>query len=89
VPKPVLIVHLSGIFEFALAAGFLIHRTRRITGWIAMTALVLFFPMNIYGALNHIPHGGHTWGPLYLLVQGPLQLIIITWIYWFAIRKQK
>jgi len=87
-PKPVLIVHLSGIFEFALAAGFLIHQTRRITGWIAIFALILFFPLNVYAAVNHIPHGGHAWGPVYLLIRGPLQLIIISWIYWFAVRKR-
>lgn len=88
VSERVLIVHLSGIFEFALAAGFLIHQTRRITGWIAIIALILFFPLNVYAAVNHIPHGGHAWGPVYLLIRGPLQLIIISWIYWFAVRKR-
>ena len=87
VPKPVLIVHLSGIFEFALAAGFLIHQTRRTAGWIAIIALILFFPLNVYAAINHVPHGGHAWGPVYLLIRGPLQLIIISWIYWFAVKK--
>jgi len=89
VPKPLEIVHLSGIFEFALAAGFLIHQTRRITGWIAIIALILFFPLNIYAVVNHIPHGGHAWGPVYLLIRGPLQLIIISWIYWFAVKKSR
>ena len=89
VPEKVLIVHLSGIFEFALAAGFLIHQTRRITAWIAIIALILFFPLNIYAVVNYIPHGGHAWGPVYLLIRGPLQLIIIAWIYWFAIKRSK
>jgi len=89
VPERVLIVYLSGLFEFALAAGFLIHQTRRITGWIAIIALIFFFPLNIYAAVNHIPHGGHAWGPVYLLIRGPLQIIIISWIYWFAIRTSK
>jgi len=89
VPDRVLIVHLSGILEFALAVGFLIHQTRRITGWIAIIALILFFPLNIYAAVNYIPHGGHAWGPVYLLIRGPLQLIIISWIYWFAVKKKK
>lgn len=87
VPERILIVHLSGIFEFALAAGFLIHQTRRITGWIAIIALILFFPLNIYAAINHISLGGHAWSPMYLLIRGPLQLIIISWIYWFAVKS--
>ena len=87
VPEKFLIVHVSGIFEFALAAGFPIHKTRRFAGWIAFIALILFFPLNIYAALNHILHGGHAWGPVYLLIRGPLQLIIIYWIYWFAVKK--
>jgi uncharacterized membrane protein len=89
VPERVLIVHLSGLFEFALAAGFLIHQTRKITGWIAIIALILFFPLNIYASANYIPHGGHAWGPVYLLIRGPLQLFIIAWIYWFAIRRSQ
>jgi uncharacterized membrane protein len=89
VPERVLIVHLSGLFEFALATGFLIHQTRRIAGWIAIVALILFSPLNIYAAVNHIPHSGNAWGPLYLLIRGPLPLIIIFWIYWFAIKRSK
>ena len=52
-----------GFLEFAIAAGFLIRKFRRFTGWVAALTLLLFFPANIYAALNHIPMGGHEWGP--------------------------
>lgn len=86
VPERLLLIHLTGIFEFALAAGFLIHRTIRISGWLAILALILFFPANIYAAINHLPMGGHELGPIYLLIRAPIQLFIIVWIYWFTIK---
>ena len=49
--------------------------------------LVAFFPANIYAALNHVPMGGHAWGPVYLLVRAPVQLIILAWTYVFVIRQ--
>jgi uncharacterized membrane protein len=86
IPERVLFIYLTGVLEFAVAAGFLIERSRRFTGWVAAVMLVLFFPVNVYAALNHISMGGHAWGPVYLFIRAPLQAIILLWIYWFAIR---
>jgi uncharacterized membrane protein len=87
VPERVLLVYLTGALEFAIAAGFMIRRSRQLTGWVAATILVLFFPANIYSALNQIPMGGHEWGPVYLLIRVPLQLAILLWVYWFTIKQ--
>jgi len=54
---------------------------------VAVSVLVLFFPANIYAAINHIPMGGHARGPVYLLIRAPLQVIILSWVYWFTIRQ--
>jgi uncharacterized membrane protein len=86
VPERTLLVYLTGVLELAIAVGFLIPSTRRFTGWVAAGVLVLFFPANIYAAVNHVPMGGHEWGPVYLLIRGPLQAIILFWVYWFTIR---
>ncbi|MGH7796693.1 MAG: DoxX family protein [Candidatus Binatia bacterium] len=86
VPGRVAIVYVTGVLEFAIAAGFFFRKTRWMTGWIAATILVLFFPANIYAAIHQVPMGGHAWGPVYLLIRGPLQLIILAWVYWFTIR---
>ncbi len=83
------IIYLTGVLELVIAAGFLFRRFRRLTGWIAATMLVLFFPANIYAAIHHVPQGGHAWGPVYLLIRAPLQLIIVLWVYWFTIRAPK
>jgi uncharacterized membrane protein len=87
VPERTLLVYLTGGLEFAIAVGFLAPKSRRFTGWVAAIVLVLFFPANIYAAINHIPMGGHAWGPVYLLIRAPLQIIILFWVYWFTIRR--
>lgn len=89
VPKRTLLVYLTGGLEFAIAAGFFVPKSRRSTGYAAALVLVLFFPANVYAAINHMPMGGHAWGPVYLLIRAPLQIIILFWVYWFTIRRPK
>jgi uncharacterized membrane protein len=89
VPERVNLVYLTGILEFAIAAGFLFNKTRKLTGWVALLVLVLFFPVNVYAAVHQIPIGGHAWGPVYLLIRAPLQAATVLWIYWFTIRTPR
>lgn len=87
VPERTLLVYLTGGLEFAIAVGFLVPQLRRSTGWVGAVILVLFFPVNICAANNHVPFGGHAWGPVYLLIRAPLQGIILLWVYWFTIKQ--
>ncbi|NLD68958.1 MAG: hypothetical protein GX644_09090 [Limnobacter sp.] len=87
VPARVPLIYLSGLLEFAIAIGFFVPRTRRLAGWVAAAVLVLFFPANVYAAIERVPMGGHAWGPVYLLVRAPLQGAILAWVYWFTIRR--
>jgi len=87
VPARLPLVYVTGVLEFAIALGLFVPRTRRWAGWAAAVVLVLFFPANVYAAINQVPMGGHAWGPVYLLVRVPLQTILICWAYWFAIRR--
>lgn len=86
VPERVPLVYATGVLEFMIVVGFLNRKTSRFTGWVAATVLVLFFPANIYAAIEHIPMGGHEWGPIYLLIRAPRQVIILAWVYWFTIK---
>ncbi|HAV62562.1 MAG TPA: hypothetical protein DCY13_09380 [Verrucomicrobiales bacterium] len=88
VPARILLVQITGVLEFAIAVGFFFPATRRHAGWAALVALILFFPANVYAAVNRIPMGGHAWGPIYLLVRTPLQIAIMAWIYWFVVRRR-
>jgi uncharacterized membrane protein len=87
IPARVPLIYLTGILEFAIATGFLFGKFRYITGWVAIAVLILFFPGNIYAAINHVPMGGHAWGPVYLIIRAPLQAVIVFWVYWFTIRQ--
>lgn len=87
VPERISLIYLTGFLEFAIAAGFLMPKSRRLTGWLAAFVLVAFFPANIYAAIHHVPMGGHAWGPVYLLIRAPLQLAILAWVYWFTIKQ--
>ncbi|WP_081459325.1 DoxX family protein [Pseudoxanthomonas suwonensis] len=87
VPQRTFLIYATGVLEFVIAAGFFLKKTRWFSGVIAIVVLVVFFPANIYAAFKHIPMSGNEWGPIYLLVRGPLQAIIISWIYWFVAKK--
>lgn len=87
IPAPVPLVYLTGVLELAIAIALILPETRRAAGWMAAAALVVFFPANIYAAMNHIPMGGHALGPVYLLVRAPLQLAILLWVYAFTLRR--
>jgi uncharacterized membrane protein len=87
VPARVEIIHLTGLLEWAGAAGLLVPRFSRAAGICLVLFLVLVLPSNVYAALNRVEMGGHALGPVYLLARAPLQLILIAWTWWFAVRK--
>jgi len=87
VPARITLVQVTGVLEILVAVGLLWSRTRRAAAWAAVTMLVVFFPCNVYAAINHVPMGGHAWGPVYLLIRAPLQLLIIAWTWMFVLRS--
>ena len=89
VPERNMLVYLSGILEFVLAAAVLVPRWRRAAGLVLIVMLIAFLPVNIYAAVNRVGMGGHEWGPIYLLIRVPLQFILIGWIWWFAVRSRE
>ena len=86
VPEREALIYLTGVMEIAVAIGFFVPRWRRVAGWAAAAMLVAFFPANVYAAINHVPMGGHAWGPVYLLVRAPLQAMILAWVWYFVLR---
>ena len=79
------IIHASGLFEWAAAVAILVPAWSRVTGFILCAFLLLILPANIDSAIRRVPFGGHGAGPVYLLVRVPLQLVLIGWVYWFAV----
>lgn len=87
VPSRSTVILATGILEVAIAAALLMPRTRWVAGGVATAVFVLFFPANIYAAMNGVGPGGHQAGPEYLLVRAPLQLVLLLWTYWFVLRR--
>lgn len=86
VPGRMAIIYVTGILELAGAVGLLIPQTYRIAGTCLLLFLVGVLPANIYAAFKRVDLGGHGQGPKYLLVRVPLQLVLLGWTYWFAVR---
>lgn len=86
VPGRLLLIYLTGALEIGLALGIALPRTRRLAGLAAIAVLIAFFPANVYAAFAQVGMGGHTWGPVYLLIRAPLQALLIGWTWWFAVR---
>lgn len=86
VPAREALVYATGVLEIVIGLGFFSARWRRAAGWAAAAVLVGFFPANVYAAFQHVPMGGHAWGPAYLLIRAPLQLFILGWVCYFVLR---
>lgn len=71
-PGRTLLVYATGVLEFVIALGLFFKKSRKLAGWMAIAVLVVFFPANVFAALNNVPMGGHAWGPVYLLARAPL-----------------
>jgi len=87
VPMRKPMVYASGVFELIAAVAILIPVLSHWTGTVLCVFLFLILPSNIYAALQRVDFGGHGAGPVYLLVRVPLQLLLIGWTYWFAVRR--
>jgi uncharacterized membrane protein len=81
-PQRAVLVFLSGVLEFFIAIALIVPQSREHAVRIALCILVAFFPINIYAAWNYVGLGGHQWGPVYLFIRAPLQIILIAWSLW-------
>jgi uncharacterized membrane protein len=83
------VIYLSGVFELLAAVAILITSIARPVGITLCIFLLMILPSNVYAAFQRLDFGGHGAGPCYLLVRIPLQLFLIGWIYWFAVRPHE
>lgn len=87
VPYRLELVYLSGVVEIAAGLAVLIPACRVAAGWFLIAMLACLLPFNIYSAIERVGPGGHAWGPVYLWIRVPLQLILALWCYWFAAKR--
>ena len=86
VPLRLQLIYFTGVFELAIGCALFIPKYQKIAAKVAILVLIVFFPANVYSALNGVGLGGHQWGPEYLLIRGPLQVILIAWAYYLCVR---
>ena len=87
VPFRLELIYATGVLEVFVGISLFISRLQRKAAFLAIVILVVFFPANIYAAMYGIGLGGHQWGPVYLLVRAPLQIILIAWAYCLCIKN--
>ena len=88
VPRPRLLVQVSGVAELVCALGLAWRRTRRLPGWTSFALLLAVFPANVQVAVDALRDP--TAGTAYLvgtLVRLPLQLPLL-WVAWRASRRE-
>ena len=76
----------TGVLEIAAGIGLLVERKARYTAGFLSIFFIAVFPANVWAAFNHIDYGGHSIGPAYLLVRGPVQALLIIWS-WRVVRE--
>ena len=92
VPYRTEVIYLTGVLELLGAIGIWIPKLRRLTGVLLVLMLIGILPANISSAINRVEFGGHSAGPIYLLLRVPFQLFVIWWTYfateqnWFGRR---
>jgi uncharacterized membrane protein len=78
-PRPDLLVFLTGILELAGAAGLLLAGTRRWAAYGLVALLVLMLPANVSAARRGTRIRGRRATPLWLRV--PMQALFIAWAW--------
>ncbi|MGC0120052.1 DoxX family protein [Pseudoalteromonas piscicida] len=86
VPYRLPLVYFTGVIELVVAILLFIPKYQLPAAKAAIAIFMLFFPANVYAALNSVGLGGHQWGPVYLLIRAPLQIILIAWAYFMCVK---
>ncbi|WP_340680856.1 hypothetical protein [Paraglaciecola sp.] len=87
VPFRLAIIYATGLLELLIGITLFMPKYQFIAAKLAIAVFVVFFPANIYAALNSTGLGGHQWGPVYLAIRGPLQMILVAWTYFLCVKR--
>ena len=87
VPLRLPIIYLTGFLELLVGIALFFPKFQVNAAKLAIVIFIAFFPANIYSAINSIGLGGHQWGPQYLLIRAPLQIILIAWAYYLCVKS--
>ncbi|MGO8991746.1 MAG: DoxX family membrane protein [Polyangiaceae bacterium] len=87
-PAPLVLVYVSGAFEFVGGAGLLVPRVQRAAAWGLVALYVAVFPANVNMAVNHVYLSpDHPIPEAALWLRLPLQGVLIAWAWWLTRRE--
>ena len=81
-PFPFMIVWITGLMEFVFAAGLVLKKFRKISGFWLAPFLLAVLPANIYMAMYNIPLGDMESSSTALWIRVALQFPLIALILW-------
>jgi uncharacterized membrane protein len=84
-PRPDLLVTVTGIFELLGAAGLLVPGLVRAFAYALIALLIAMFPANVRAARMHLMVAGRP--AMSLALRLPLQLIWIGALWWIALEN--
>jgi uncharacterized membrane protein len=79
-PAPLLLVHITGIFELLGAAGLLVPKVKGVAGNCLIMLLVAMFLANVNAAKKGVTLRGKPATPLWL--RTPMQVFLIALLWW-------
>lgn len=82
------IVMVTGILEILAGMALLFPQIRYFAGVFLIIFFVAILPANIYAAIHHLDYQKGTYdgnGIKYLWFRIPMQLFLISWVWFFAI----
>lgn len=65
VPFKMPLIYITGAIELLVGIALFVSRFQLVAAKLGIIILIVFFPANIYAALNSVGLGGHQWGPIY------------------------
>jgi uncharacterized membrane protein len=87
-PWPAGLSAIAGVAEILGGIGILLPDFRRWAGWGLVVLLVAVFPANLHVALiGHME--GFSISPAVLWLRLPFQAVLIAWVAWVAIARER
>jgi len=88
-PWPGGLIEISGVAEIAGGLGILYPPLRSAAAWGLILLLIAVFPANIQAAISGMSLGGKPISHSILLIRLPLQLLLIYWVFWSCLRRNR
>jgi uncharacterized membrane protein len=80
VPRPLLIVYITGVLELLGALGLVLPEFRRLAGFCLIALLIGMFVANVNAAKSGITLRGKPPTPLWL--RTPMQILFVALLWW-------